>query len=59
MLIWHGILRANVQRVPGHGHFLEIKNSEYHCPYDLVDNKVNAIYIVYTIRYFKFPNQLL
>ena len=22
----------------------------YHCPYDLVDNKVNAIYIVYKIR---------
>ena len=30
--------------------FLEMKNSTYHCPYDLVDNKVNAIYIVYEIR---------
>ena len=27
-----------------------MKNSAYHCPYDLVDNKVNAIYIVYKIR---------
>ena len=40
--------RANVQK--GHGHFLEMKNTAYHCPYDLVDNKVNAIYIVYKIR---------
>ena len=43
-------VRANVQRVTGHGHFLEMKNSAYHCPYDLVDNKVNVIYIVYKIR---------
>ena len=43
--------RANVQKAPGHGHFLEMKNTaEYHCPYDLVDYKVNAIYIVYKIR---------
>ena len=42
--------RANVQRAPGHGHFLEMKNSAYHCPYDLVDNKLYAIYIVYKIR---------
>ena len=42
--------RANVQKATGHGHFLEMKNSAYHCPYDLVDNKVNAIYIVYKIR---------
>ena len=27
-----------------------MKNSAYHCPYDLVDNKVNANYIVYKIR---------
>ena len=27
-----------------------MKYSAYHCPYDLVDNKVNAIYIVYKIR---------
>ena len=27
-----------------------MKNSAYHCPYDLVDNKVNAIDIVYKIR---------
>ena len=27
-----------------------MKNTAYHCPYDLVDNKVNAIYIVYKIR---------
>ena len=46
----HGIKRANVQKAPGHGHFLEMKNSAYHCPYDLVDNKVNAIYIVYKVR---------
>ena len=42
--------RANVHKAPGHGHFLEMKNTTYHCPYDLIDNKVNAIYIVYTIR---------
>ena len=42
--------RANVQKAPGHGHFLEMNNTAYHCPYDLVDNKVNAIYIVYKIR---------
>ena len=28
--------RANVQKAPGHGHFLEMKNSAYHCPYDLI-----------------------
>ena len=39
-----------MQKASGHGHFLEMKNSAYHCPYDLVDNKVNAIYIVYKIR---------
>ena len=44
-----GHVRANVQRVPGHGHCLEMKNSAYHCPFDPVDNKVNAIYIVYKI----------
>ena len=27
-----------------------MKNSAYHCPYGLADNKVNAIYIVYKIR---------
>ena len=27
-----------------------MRNSAYHCPYDLVDNKVNAIYIIYKIR---------
>ena len=42
--------RANVQKASGRGYFLEMKNSVYHCPYDLVDNKVNAIYIVYKIR---------
>ena len=38
--------KANVQKSIGHGHFLEIKNLAYHCPYDLASNKVNAIYIV-------------
>ena len=42
--------RANVQKATGHGHFLEMKNSAYHCPYDLADNKVNAVHIVYKIR---------
>ena len=42
--------RAIVQKAPGHGHFLEMKNTAYHCPYDFIDNKVNAIYIVYKIR---------
>ena len=41
---------ASVQKASCHGHFLEMKNSAYHCPYDLVDNKVNANYIVYKIR---------
>ena len=41
---------VNVQEASGHGHFLEMKNSAYHCPYDLASNKVNAIYIVYKIR---------
>ena len=39
--------KANVQKAPEHGHVLEMKNTAYHSPYDLVDNKVNAIYIVY------------
>ena len=43
-------MRENVQRAPDHGHFLQMKNPAYHCPYYLVDNKVNAIYIVYKIR---------
>ena len=41
---------ANVQKATGHGHFLEMKNSAYHCPYDLASNKVNAIYIIYKIK---------
>ena len=40
---WHEM--ANVQKATGHGHFLEMKNSAYHCPYDPADNKVNATYI--------------
>ena len=40
--------KANVQKASGHGHFLEMTNTAY--PYDLVDNKGNAIYIVYKIR---------
>ena len=35
--------RANVQEAPSPVHFLEMKNSAYHCPYDLIDNKVNAL----------------
>ena len=57
----HGILMLNLsidkhiqgqmyKKAPGHGHFLEMKNSTYHCPSDLTNNKVNAIYIVYKIR---------
>ena len=45
-----GHTKANVQTASGHGHFLEMNNTAYHSPYDLVDNKVNAIYIVYKIR---------
>ena len=45
-----GHVRANVHTALSHGHFLEMKNSAYHCPYDLVDNKVNAICIVYKMR---------
>ena len=45
-----GHTKVSVQKAPGHGNFLEVKNTAYHSPYDLVDNKVNAIYIVYKIR---------
>ena len=57
--VWHfdaqfvdkqGHAKAKVQIASGHGHFLEMKNTAYHSPYDLVDNKVNGIYIVYKIR---------
>ena len=43
-------VKTYVQKATGHGHFLEMKNSVYHCPYGLIDNKVNAIYIVYKLR---------
>ena len=46
----HGHVRANVQKATGYGHFLVMKTSAYHYPFDLVDNKVNAIYIVDKIR---------
>ena len=45
-----GHTKATAQNAAGHGHFLEMKNTAYHCPYDLIDAKVNAIYIVYKIR---------
>ena len=45
-----GHAKAKVQIASGHGHFLEMKNTAYHSPYDLVDNIVDAIYIVYKIR---------
>ena len=45
-----GQAKAKVQIASGHGHFLEMKNTAYHSPNDLGDNKVNAIYIVYEIR---------
>ena len=35
--------RTDVHKASGHGHFLDMKNTAYHC-------KVNAIYIVYKIR---------
>ena len=41
--------RVDAQKASGHGHFLEMENAAYHCPYDFAD-KVNAIYIVYEIR---------
>ena len=41
---------ANVETATGHGHFLEMKNSAYHCTYDLASNTMNAIYVVYKIR---------
>ena len=40
----------SVQKASDHGHFLGMKNSAYHCPYDLADNKVNAIYKDYKIK---------
>ena len=45
-----GHAKAKVQIASGHGHFLGMKNTAYHSPYDLVDNKVKVIYIVYKIR---------
>ena len=30
---------ANVQKATGHGYFLEMKNSAYHCPFDLASKK--------------------
>ena len=45
-----GHTKANVQKASGHRHFLEMKNTVYHSPYDLIDNKDNVIYIVYKIR---------
>ena len=45
-----GYEMANVLKATGHGHFSEMKNSAYHCPYDLANNKVYAIYIVSKIR---------
>ena len=45
-----GHAKVNVQIASGRGHFLEMNNTAYHSPYDLVDNKVNTIYIVYKIR---------
>ena len=39
-----------MQKASWHGHFFEMKNTAYDSPYDLVVNKVNAIYIVYKIR---------
>ena len=35
---------ANLQKATGRGHFLEMKNSAYHCPYDIANNKVNIVY---------------
>ena len=58
-----GHVRANVQKATGHGNFVEMKNSAYRCPYDLVDNKVNDIYIyiyiyiVYKIRQYDGTGQ--
>ena len=50
---------ANVQKATGPGHFLEMKNLAYHCPYDLASNKVNAIYIVYKIRKYDTEHNYL
>ena len=43
-----GILVLNLSLVEGMKR--HTKYSENHCPYDLADNKVNDIYIVYKIR---------
>ena len=50
--VWVRYGRVNAYHEPaaGHGNFLEMKNSAYHCPYALAGNKVNVIYIVYKIR---------
>ena len=41
---------AKVQKESGHRRVQEMKNSAYYCPYDLANNKVNAIYLVYHLR---------
>ena len=41
---------TNVQKATTRGHFVEIKNSAYYCPYDLASTKVNIINTVYNIR---------
>ena len=52
----HGILMLNLsidKHIQGqtYSNRLALDTSwRYHCPYDLIDNKVNAIYIVYKIR---------
>ena len=36
---------ANAQIAAGHGHFfIEMKNSAYHCPYDLASNPSNLLW---------------
>ena len=48
---------ANVQKASGHGHSLDMKNSTYHCPYDLPSNKVNAIYIYVYIYIYSLQDK--
>ena len=42
--------RTNAQKAPGHGHFLEMKNTAYHCPYDLIDKSECHLYSLHDKR---------
>ena len=40
---------ANVKTVSGDGNFQQCRNTAYHCTYDFINNKLNAVNVVYKI----------